>query len=113
MEEIGRLRTIALVGQGGAGKTQLAEAALFTAGALTRLGRPDDGTAVMDFEAEELAHHVSIYSAFHHLEWKKTAVIVADTPGYAPFLVETTNTLSAVAAAVMARSTSGDLEVET
>jgi elongation factor G len=112
MEEIGRLRTIALVGQGGAGKTQLADAALFTAGALTRLGRPDDGTAVMDFEPEELNHHVSIHSAFHHLEWKKTAVIVADTPGYAPFLVETTNTLSAVDGVVMVVSPNGDLKVE-
>ena len=52
VEEIGRLRTIALVGQGGAGKSQLAEAMLFTAGATTRLGRPDDGSAVMDFEPE-------------------------------------------------------------
>lgn len=112
MEEIGRLRTIALVGQGGAGKTQVAEAALFTAGALTRLGRPDDGTAVMDSEPEELAHHVSIYSSFHHLEWKKTTVIVADTPGYAPFLVETTNTLSAVDGVVMVVSPSADLKVE-
>ena len=36
--DIGRLRSVALVGQGGTGKTQLAEAVLFTAGAITRLG---------------------------------------------------------------------------
>ncbi len=38
VEEIGRLRTIALIGQGSTGKTQLADAMLFTAGATTRLG---------------------------------------------------------------------------
>ena len=54
VEEIGRLRNVAIVGQGGTGKTQLAEAILFSAGATTRLGRPDDGTALMDFEPEEL-----------------------------------------------------------
>ena len=50
VEEIGRLRSIAIVGQGATGKTELAEAMLFTAGTLTRQGRPDDGTAAMDFE---------------------------------------------------------------
>ena len=56
VEEIGRLRTIAIVGQGGTGKTQVAEAMLFTAGATPRLGRPDDGSAAMDFEPEETKH---------------------------------------------------------
>src|ERR1039458_1791323 len=89
VEEIGRLRTIALVGQGGTGKTQAADAMLFTAGATARLGRPDDGSAAMDFEPEETKHHISISSAFNHLNWKKTDVILADTPGYAAFLLET------------------------
>jgi len=47
VEDVGRLRTIAIVGQGGAGKTQTAEAMLFTAGATTRLGRPDEFAALV------------------------------------------------------------------
>ena len=82
VEEIGRLRSIAIVGQGATGKTELAEAMLFTAGTLSRQGRPDDGTAAMDFEPEELHRKISISSAFHHLNWKKDEVILADTPGY-------------------------------
>ncbi len=111
--DIGRLRSVALVGQGGTGKTQLAEAVLFTAGAITRLGRPDDGTAVMDFEPEELSRHESISSAFHHLDWKRSTVIIADTPGYASFLPDTFNTLHAVDAIVLVVSPGADLKVET
>src|SRR5215471_21202515 len=108
VEEIGRLRTIAIVGQGSTGKTQLAEAMLFTAGMTTRLGRPDDGTALMDFEPEELSRHISISSSFHHLSWKRTEVILANTPGYSAFLPDTFNTLKAVDAAVLLVSPGAD-----
>src|SRR5580698_10446121 len=112
VEDISRLRTIAIVGQGGAGKTQLAEAMLFTAGATKALGRPDDGSAVMDFEPEELARHISISSSFHHLNWKKTEAIVANTPGYTAFLPECFNPMRAVDSVVFVASAGGDLKVE-
>ena len=112
VEELGRLRTIALVGQGGTGKTQLAEAMLFTAGMTTRLGRPDDGTALMDFEPEELSRHISISSSFHHLAWKRTEVILANTPGYSAFLPDTFGTMRAVDGVVFVASAGGDLKVE-
>jgi elongation factor G len=112
VEEIGRLRTIALVGQGSTGKTQLAEAMLFTAGMTTRLGRPDDGTALMDFEPEELSRHISISSSFHHLNWKRTEVILANTPGYSAFLPDAFGTLRAVDGVVFVASAGGDLKVE-
>jgi elongation factor G len=112
VEEIGRLRSIAIVGQGGTGKTQLAEAMLFTAGAITRLGRPDDGTAAMDFEPEELHRHVSISSSFHHLEWKKNEIIFADTPGYNAFLPDCFNTLRAVDGLIFVVSPGSDMKVE-
>jgi elongation factor G len=112
VEEIARLRTIAIVGQGGTGKTQLAEAMLFTAGATTRLGRPDDGTALMDFEPEELSRHISISSSFHHLNWKKTEVILANTPGYAAFLPESFAVMRAVDGVVFVTSAGNDLKVE-
>jgi elongation factor G len=111
--DISRLRSVALVGQGGTGKTQLADALLFTAGAITRLGRPDDGTAVMDFEPEEISRHESIGSAFHHLEWKRNTVILGDTPGYAAFLPDTFNTVRAVDGLILVVSPGSDIKVET
>jgi elongation factor G len=112
VEEIGRLRTIAIVGQGGVGKTQTAEAMLFTAGVVSRLGRPDDGTATMDFEPEEVHHHISVSSSFHHLDWKKNTIILADTPGYNAFLPDSFNTMRAVDGVVFVATPGGDLKVE-
>ncbi|MGO9265603.1 MAG: elongation factor G [Candidatus Binataceae bacterium] len=112
VEEVGRLRTIAIVGQGGTGKTQLAEAILFTAGATNRLGHPDDGTALMDTEPEELSRHISISSSFHHLNWKKTEVILANTPGYTAFLADSLATMDVVDGVVFVASAGGDLKVE-
>ncbi|MGA2411444.1 MAG: GTP-binding protein, partial [Candidatus Binataceae bacterium] len=112
VEEIGRLKTIAIVGQGGTGKTQLADAMLFTGGAIARLGRPDDGSAAMDFEPEETTRHISISSSFHHLNWKKTEVILADTPGYNAFLPESFAALRAVDGVVFVAAAGGDVKVE-
>src|ERR1700741_3254792 len=112
VEEIGRFRTIAMVGQGATGKTQAAEAMLFTAGAVSRLGKPDDGSAAVDFEPQETKHHISISSSFKHLNWKKTEVILADTPGYTAFLPETITTLRAVDGVVMLISPGADTKVE-
>ncbi|MGB6562071.1 MAG: elongation factor G, partial [Candidatus Binataceae bacterium] len=111
-EEIGRLRSIAIVGQGATGKTELAEAMLFTAGTLSRQGRPDDGTAAMDFEPEELHRKISISPAFHHYNWKKDEVIVADTPGYQAFLPDSFATMRAVDSLVFVATAGGDLKVE-
>src|SRR5580704_1951764 len=112
VEEIGRLRSIAIVGQGATGKTELAEAMMFTAGTLTRQGRPDDGTAAMDFEPEEIHRKISISSAFHHYNWRKDEVIVADTPGYQAFLPDAFATMRAVDGLVFVATAGGDLKVE-
>ncbi|UCD33815.1 MAG: hypothetical protein JSV38_01370, partial [Desulfobacterales bacterium] len=53
-EKIERLRNIALVGHGSAGKTSIAEAMLFNSGTINRLGRVEDGNTTLDFEPEEI-----------------------------------------------------------
>ena len=92
-ESMDTLRNVALVGHGGGGKTSLAEAMLFEAGMTKRLGRVDDGNAVMDFEPEEIARKVSISSAFHPYHWKKHVGTIIDTPGDANFFADTRSCL--------------------
>ena len=55
-----RIRNVALIGHRGAGKTSLAEAILFEAGVVNRLGRVEDGSTVSDFEPDEQERGMSI-----------------------------------------------------
>jgi elongation factor G len=95
------IRNLALMGHSGCGKTSLAEALLFTAGATSRLGRVDDGSSVLDYEPEEIKRKITISSAFHHYQWKKHTVYLADTPGDDNFLADTRAALHVVDAAVL------------
>jgi elongation factor G len=81
MYDVKQIRNTVILGHGNSGKTTLAEALLFTAGAITRLGKVDDGTASMDFEEEEIKRQISISTASHHFTWKKHQVFLSDTPG--------------------------------
>lgn len=89
MQDTNVVRNVALIGHGNCGKTSLAEAMLFTAGKINRLGKVDDGSSVMDFEDEEVARKISINSSFHNYVWKKHTVFLIDTPGDDNFLNET------------------------
>ncbi len=81
MYDVKQIRNTVILGHGNSGKTTLAEALLFTAGAIKRLGKVDDGTASMDFEEEEIKRQISISTASHHFTWKKHQVFLSDTPG--------------------------------
>ena len=113
-EEVARLRNVAIVGQGGTGKTSVADALLFAAGAVTRLGRVDDGSSAFDTEAEEQKRKSTITAALHHLTWRKHEVNLLDTPGYSAFLHDSRNCLVAATGAVLVLGpTGGEVKVET
>ncbi len=82
------IRNVGLFGHGGAGKTTLAEAMLFHAGAISRLGRVDDGSATTDYDPDEVKRKMSISAALAPLEWTDTKINVIDAPGYADFFGE-------------------------
>lgn len=80
-DQLQKQRTFALIGHGGTGKTSVAEMLLFTAGSITRLGKIDEGSTVLDYEPEEIKRRGSIQPGFAQFLWKKNPNFLIDTPG--------------------------------
>jgi elongation factor G len=108
-----KIRNIGLVAHSGAGKTSLGEALLFTAKATDRLGRVDDGTSVLDFEAEEVKRNLTISTAFHHYDWKKHRVFFADTPGDDNFISDTFSCLQVLDGIILVVDAVDGVKVQT
>lgn len=89
MQETNIVRNVIIIGHGNCGKTSLAEAMLFTAGKINRLGKVDEGTSAMDYEDEEISRNISISTSFHNYKWNKHDVYLMDTPGDDNFLNDT------------------------
>ena len=62
------IRTVALLGHGGAGKTTLAEALLAKAGAIQVAGSVEKGTTVSDFDPLEKSFQHSLRTSALHLD---------------------------------------------
>jgi elongation factor G len=107
------IRNVALVGHGGAGKTQLAAAMLFDTGMINRLGKVDDGTTVTDFDDEEIARKHTLSASAAHAEWSKHKINIIDTPGFANFLSDTGAALRVSDAAVVVVDAVSGVEVQT
>ena len=90
------IRTLALVGHGGAGKTTLAEALLAASGAIPSPGTVEKGNTVCDYDPLEKAHLHSVKLAVAHLVHKDTRIHLLDTPGYPDFMGQAMCALDAV-----------------
>jgi len=90
MEQYGleTIRNLALVSHCGAGKTSIAEAMLFTAGTISRLGKVDDGTTTSDYDPDEVKRKISLNLAMLPCLWKGAKINLIDTPGYSDFVGE-------------------------
>jgi elongation factor G len=95
------IRNVAILGHGSEGKTTLAEAMLFTAGAIERQGRVEDGATTTDFDTEEVKRHISISAAVAPLEWKDTKINLVDIPGYFDFAGEMVGPLAVCEGAII------------
>ncbi|RMD85326.1 MAG: elongation factor G [Candidatus Dadabacteria bacterium] len=107
------IRTVAIVGQGGVGKTSVADALLFAGGANTRLGRVDEESSLFDTEPEELRRRSTITSSLFSFEWKKHGITLIDTPGQGNFVTDAYFALRGAAAAVLVLDASSPLRAET
>lgn len=107
------IRTIALVGHAGCGKTSLIEALLHRSGAIHTAGSVERGTTVCDFDALERRYHHSLNSAVTHLDYRGTRVYLVDTPGYPDFCGLSLSALAAVETAAIVVNARTGIEMST
>ena len=111
------IRTIALVGQAGSGKTTLAEALLAKAGAIHAAGSVERGTTVTDYASGEkqLRHSLKLAVASFDVNGgdEPTRVHLLDTPGYPDFLGHALPALAAVETAAIVINAQNGIEMMT
>ncbi len=80
------IRNVALISHGGAGKTSLTEALLYTSGTTNRLGKIESGNTTTDYDPDEIKKQVTINTSLAPLEWSGVKINLLDTPGYFDFI---------------------------
>ncbi len=108
-----QIRNIALIGHGGAGKTSLLEAVLFNNGYNSRLGRVDEGTTALDFDAEEIKRNLTIHLSLAPVSAEGVKVNYVDTPGFADFIGEVHRALTVAEGVVFVIDGTAGVEVQT
>lgn len=108
-----QIRNLVLLGHGSTGKTSLAEAALFATGAISRLGKVEEGNTTSDYDPDEVKRGISINLALVPCEWKEHKVNVIDTPGYADFVGEVKGGVRAADTALIVVDASAGVQVGT
>jgi elongation factor G len=82
------IRNLALIGHGDAGKTSMVSGMLLASGTERRFGSVDEGSAVTDFDEEEIERKISLQVATAHCEWNGKKINLIDNPGYAAFVAD-------------------------
>ncbi|MGE5314074.1 MAG: elongation factor G [Acidobacteriota bacterium] len=107
------VRTIALIGHGGSGKTSFSEAALYATGVTNRQGKPEDGSTVSDYHPDEIERKISINSSLLVTDLDGTKINMFDTPGYSDFTGEVKACLRVADTAVLCVKAFEGVEVGT
>ena len=107
------IRNVVLLSHSGAGKTSASEAMLFTAGAVKRLGKVEDGTTASDYDPDEVKRQISINLSLLPCQWKETKVNLIDTPGYSDFVGEVKAAIRVSEGAVIMVCAASGVEVGT
>ena len=90
-----KIKNIVLTGHSGCGKTALAEALLYRAGIIDRIGKAADGNTVCDYDAEEIKRKYSINLSLASFEYSDFKINLLDVPGLLDFAAATNEGLYA------------------
>jgi elongation factor G len=115
MEQFGpdKIRNVVLLSHSGAGKTSASEAMLFTAKAISRLGKVEEGTTTSDYDPDEIKRHISINLSLLPYQWKGVKVNLIDTPGYSDFVGEVRSAMRVAEGAIILACAASGVEVGT
>ncbi|MFQ5612832.1 MAG: elongation factor G [Anaerolineae bacterium] len=108
-----QIRNVVFLGHGSSGKTSLAEAMLFNTGAITRIGKVEEGNTVSDYSDEEIRRGISIRTSLVPCEWQGYKINVLDAPGYPDFAGEMLSALYVASTAILVLDAVAGVEVGT
>lgn len=113
MAETIKIRNISIGGNGGAGKTSLSDVMLYDAGAVDRLGKVNNGSSIMDYDADEISRQTTINLSLGYCNWNKYKINILDTPGNANFFSDTEESLRVVDGLIVVVSATDGVGVQT
>lgn len=108
-----KIRNVVFLSHSGAGKTSLAEAVLFSSGAISRLGNVADGTTISDYDPGETKRQISVNLSLLPCQWKDCKINILDAPGYPDFVAEVKAGLAVSEGAVIVVCAVSGVEVGT
>ena len=105
-----KTRNIGIMAHIDAGKTTTTERILYYTGINHKIGETHDGTATMDWMAQEQERGITITSAATTCFWKKHRINIIDTPGHVDFTVEVQRSLRVLDGSVTVLCAKGGVE---
>jgi len=111
-KDLTKVRNIGIMAHIDAGKTTVTERILYFVGRTYKIGEVHEGTAVMDYLAEEQRRGITITSAATTLDWGCHTINLIDTPGHVDFTIEVERSLRVLDGAVAVFCGVGGVEAQ-